>query len=266
MAATGYVTGDPAKVDVSSVGEIGGPAGPLDGSGLIPSAQIPGGGGGGPSPAGTVTAETSYGASSAAGSASTYSKGDHTHGTPALSSSAASASAVGDTASAGSGTTPAKSDHVHGRESFGSVTAQTSFGASSGNGSAATPARSDHTHGTPAAPGRTWAFSLPSTLTTTTGKARIYNDTGSTMTIRSVRASVGTAPTGAAILVDVNVDGTTIFSGGTNRPQIAVSTNTNKTTGMSTTTIADGSYISVDVDQVGSTVAGADLVVQVEVG
>jgi hypothetical protein len=334
MAATGYVTGDPAKVDVSSVGEIGGPAGPLDGSGLIPSAQIPGGGGGGPSPAGTVTAETSYGGSSAAGSASTYSRGDHTHGTPALSSSAASASAVGDTAAAGSGTTaaksdhshgresfgaataqtsyggsstngtattparsdhlhgtpaltgsapgnsavgdtaavgtataPARADHTHGREAFGAVTAQTSFGASSGNGSASTVAHSDHTHGTPAAPGRTWAFSLPGTLTTTTGKARIYNDTGATMTLRSVRATVGTAPTGATLIIDLNKNGTTMFTTQGNRPTVAISGNTSgKVTNADVTSIADGDYLTVDVDQVGSTVAGADLVVQVEVG
>lgn len=68
----------------ASVGQIGGPAGPLDGSGLIPSAQVPGGGGGGgPSLSGTVAAETSYGVSSSAGSAATASRGDHTHGTPA---------------------------------------------------------------------------------------------------------------------------------------------------------------------------------------
>lgn len=36
------------------------------------------------SPSGTVTAETSYGQASAAGAAVTYSRGDHTHGTPAL--------------------------------------------------------------------------------------------------------------------------------------------------------------------------------------
>lgn len=36
--------------------------------------------------------------------------------------------------------------------SFGSVTAQTSFGASSANGSATTASHSDHTHGTPAIP------------------------------------------------------------------------------------------------------------------
>ncbi|WP_285636859.1 hypothetical protein [Actinoallomurus iriomotensis] len=47
MAAVGYTKGDPSKVDVVTVGEIGGPAGPLDADGLIPAGQIPGGGGGG---------------------------------------------------------------------------------------------------------------------------------------------------------------------------------------------------------------------------
>jgi hypothetical protein len=115
-------------------------------------------------------------------------------------------------------------------------------------------------------PGVNFAFSVTGTLIVQTGAHRIYNDTGDTLTIKSVRASVGTAPTGAAILCDVNVDGTTIFSGGTNRPNIAVSTNTNKTTGMSTTTIADGSYFTVDVDQIGSTVAGSNLTVQILCG
>lgn len=59
-------------------------------------------------------------------------------------------SAVGDSASNGVASSVSRSDHRHGRESFGSVTAETTFGLSSANGSAATPARSDHTHGTPA--------------------------------------------------------------------------------------------------------------------
>jgi hypothetical protein len=111
-----------------------------------------GGGGGGGTPSGTVVAETSYGQAATAGAASAYSRGDHTHGSPALSSTAAGASAVGDTAAVGVATTPARADHRHSRESFGAVTAQTSYGASSGNGSASTVPRSDHTHGTPALP------------------------------------------------------------------------------------------------------------------
>lgn len=58
-------------------------------------------------------------------------------------------SAVGDTASTGAAGSLALSDHRHGRESFGSVTAQTSFGAASTAGAAATPSHSDHAHGTP---------------------------------------------------------------------------------------------------------------------
>lgn len=168
MAAVGYTSGDPGKVDVGSVGQVGGPAGPLDASGLIPAAQIPGGGGGGgPSLAGTVTSETAYGAAASAGSASTASRGDHTHGTPALASTAPSSSAVGDAAAVGTGTTPARADHVHGREAFGSVTAQTSYGAASGSGSAVTPARSDHTHGTPALPTASQVGAVPADSTIT---------------------------------------------------------------------------------------------------
>jgi hypothetical protein len=42
------------------------------------------GGGGAGTPSSTVVTETSYGQSSTAGAASAYSRGDHTHGTPAL--------------------------------------------------------------------------------------------------------------------------------------------------------------------------------------
>lgn len=114
--------------------------------------------------------------------------------------------------------------------------------------------------------GKTWAFSLPGELDTVTGSARIYNDTGVELELRSVRASVGTAPTGASILIDVNVGGTTIFTTQANRPTIAAAGHTSgAVTDMDVAVIADGDYITVDVDQVGSSVAGSDLVVQVEV-
>lgn len=56
----------------------------------------------------------------------------------------------------------------------GSVTAQTSFGAASGNGSATTYARSDHTHGTPAVPS-TGVFSSASESTTNTTQTASTN-------------------------------------------------------------------------------------------
>lgn len=113
---------------------------------------------------------------------------------------------------------------------------------------------------------QTLAYSDAGTLSTLVGTMRLYNDTTATWTILSVRASAGTAPTGASIIVDVNKNGTTIFTTQANRPTIAASANTSgKVTNMDVTTVAAGDYITVDIDQVGSTVAGSDLVIQVEV-
>lgn len=176
-------------------------------------------------------------------------------------------SAVGDAAAQGTAVTSARSDHVHGREAFGAVTAQTSFGASSANGTATTVSHSDHTHGTPTAPATPYTvmpFSQAGVLTATPGTARLYNDSGRTLTINAVRASVGTPPSGASIKVDINKDGTTIFTTQANRPTIAIAGNTSgKVTNMDVTTIADGSYFTVDVDQIGSGTAGSDLTVQI---
>lgn len=105
-------------------------------------------------------------------------------------------------------------------------------------------------------------FTQAGTLATGTGKARFYVEEA--CVIKSVRASVNTAPTGAAILVDVNKNGTTIWSTQGNRPTIAISGFTSgSVTNMNTTALAAGDYLTVDIDQVGSTVAGADLTVTV---
>lgn len=98
---------------------------------------------------GSVTAQTSYGASSGNGSSTNFARADHTHGTPPLTSTTPQALAIGGNGAVGTGTAPAREDHVHEMPDFGNVTAQTSFGASSGNGSSADLARADHTHGTP---------------------------------------------------------------------------------------------------------------------
>jgi hypothetical protein len=104
-------------------------------------------------------------------------------------------------------------------------------------------------------------FAVDGALTTGTGTRRIYNPTGRTITIKQVTAHVVTAPTGAAILLDVNIGGTTVFTTQGNRPSIAISGNTS-TAGNSdaaASTLASGGYLTVDVDQIGSTVAGSDL-------
>lgn len=80
-----------------------------------------------------------------------------------------------------------------------------------------------------------------------------------------VRATVGTAPTGADMIVDVNRNGTTIFTTQSNRPQIAAGSTTDISRTIENGRLDPGDYLTVAVDQVGSTVAGSDLVVNVRV-
>jgi hypothetical protein len=105
----------------------------------------------------------------------------------------------------------------------------------------------------------TFTFTASGVLTVRTGVSRQYLD--GTYAFVSARASANTAPTGAALIVDMNKNGTTIFTTQSNRPQIAVSTNTNLSSTAQVTTFAAGDYITVDIDQIGSTVAGSDLTV-----
>lgn len=58
----------------------------LDQDGQVPADQLANasGGGGGGTPSSTVVSETTYSQSATAGAATAYSRGDHTHGTPAL--------------------------------------------------------------------------------------------------------------------------------------------------------------------------------------
>lgn len=112
--------------------------------------------------------------------------------------------------------------------------------------------------------GHTFPMSISGTLAVGTGKHRLYNDTGVPLTIRAARVSVGTAPTGAALVCDININGTTIFTTQTNRPTVAAGANSSgKVTAMNVTTMNDGDYLTVDVDQCGSATAGSDLVAQV---
>jgi hypothetical protein len=93
------------------------------------------------------------------------------------------------------------------------------------------------------------------------GTLRFYF--AATRTISNVTACVSTAPTGAAILVDVNKNGTTMFTTQGNRPNVAVSTFTDLASAPDVTGVVSGDYITVDVDQIGSTIAGSDLVIAI---
>ncbi len=82
-------------------------------------------------------------------------------------------------------------------------------------------------------------------------------------TILGVRATVGTAPTGTSIIVDVNKAASTLFTTQANRPTIAAGSQTSGVVVPDVTTISAGQALSVDIDQVGSTEPGRNLTVTV---
>lgn len=115
---------------------------------------------------------------------------------------------------------------------------------------------------TPRTP-RVITLTIPGVLQVGSSPARWYNRTGGIIVLRSVAASVGLAPAGAAVIADVNLDGTTIFTDQAKRPTVASGAVSGPNSTPAVTAVPNGSYLTVDVDQVGSTTAGADLVVQV---
>jgi hypothetical protein len=87
------------------------------------------------------------------------------------------------------------------------------------------------------------------------------------MTIVGFWAACGTPPNGAAIIVDVLKNGSTLWpTNRANRPTITPgSTNGGRLAVQDTTALAAGDVLTIAVVQVGSTVPGADLGVSVKV-
>jgi hypothetical protein len=108
----------------------------------------------------------------------------------------------------------------------------------------------------------TLAFSLPGQAFVEHGRLAMPFP-GITGTLLGVNARVHVAPTGASIIVDVNKSGSTIFSDQSLRPAIAAGTKTSGWVSPQVTSITNTDYLTVDVDQVGSVLAGGDLVVAV---
>jgi hypothetical protein len=105
-------------------------------------------------------------------------------------------------------------------------------------------------------------YTWPGDAEVDTGAIRIYFKRAAT--IVNVYASCSTEPTGASLILDVNLNGTTIFTTQGNRPTIAASAFTDMTSAPDVTAVSAGDFITVDIDQIGSTIAGADIVVGVE--
>lgn len=106
-------------------------------------------------------------------------------------------------------------------------------------------------------------MTIAGTAVVRTGVVKIPVPTGS-WTISEVRITAGTAPTGASLIADVKKNGTTIYSGGTGRPTLTAGSTQGTDGTPSTTTAAGGDYFTIDIAQIGSTVAGADIAVMIE--
>jgi hypothetical protein len=94
----------------------------------------------------------------------------------------------------------------------------------------------------------------------TTGTAKVTFRMPYAMTLSSVRASVNTAPTGSTLVVDINEGGSTILSTKLSIDASELTSTTAATAAViSDTALADDASITIDIDQIGSTVAGKGL-------
>lgn len=109
-----------------------------------------------------------------------------------------------------------------------------------------------------------YAVAIAGTLTTGTSLTPAMYVIA-TQTITKVYAYVKTAPTGASILIDINKNGTSIWNTTpANRLTISAAAQSGTQTSFDTTSLAEGDILTFDIDQVGSTVAGADITIIVK--
>ena len=98
------------------------------------------------------------------------------------------------------------------------------------------------------------------TTALTTGTGKVTFRMPYAFTVTGVRASVTTAPTGSVLTVDINEGGTSILS---TKLTIDATEKTSETAAtaavISDSSLADDAEITIDIDGIGSTVAGAGL-------
>lgn len=134
--------------------------------------------------------------------------------------------------------------------------------ASSGSvGTSFTASRSDHSHQRD-----TDIIIIPlgdETTALTAGTAKITFRMPFSASLLGVRASVNTAPTGSNLIFDINESGVSVLS---TKLSIDASEKTSLTASsaavISDSSLSEDSEISIDIDQVGSVVAGAGAKIQ----
>lgn len=111
---------------------------------------------------------------------------------------------------------------------------------------------------------RTFLLAIGGPATTGTNKTNELTMPYSGKFVKSyIRAKTG--PTGSAFICDINKNGTSIWaSTQANRIQIAAAATSGIQTSFDTTLFNPGDILSIDIDQIGSTIAGQDITVQLE--
>jgi hypothetical protein len=190
---------------------------------------------------------------------SDYAAGDHTHDYSATYAAAAHAHDSDYISIIGTPTEGNLPTITAGGELANSAYAPSSF-ATSGHDHTGVYSVSAHTH----TQTRYITLGSSGTLTATAKTARLYVPFACTIT--NIAASVGTAPTGASVVVDVLKNETTLWDTNPgNRPTITATNFADLTNTPDTTAISAGDYLTLTIAQIGSTIAGADLNVIVTV-
>lgn len=108
---------------------------------------------------------------------------------------------------------------------------------------------------------RGFVWTIPSFLYTGTSVPPVLVATQS-LTISKWYLNVKTAPTDADLIIDINKNGTSIWNTTqANRAKITAGNTSGSGTSFDTTSLVEGDVLTIDIDQVGSTVAGADLTI-----
>lgn len=106
-----------------------------------------------------------------------------------------------------------------------------------------------------------WRFGFSGALSVKAGASKAHNDTGASLNMSLVRVSVGTAPTGSPLVVDVLKDGVSILNAPISLPAGSVT----MTAVPAVVALETGAGLTVSVTAIGAAVAGADLIVSVVV-
>lgn len=83
-------------------------------------------------------------------------------------------------------------------------------------------------------------------------------------TIAEVHARLATAPTGSDVRLDILKNGVSIHSSDGDKCTVAAGQNSGSTSTFNDNTLADGDYLELEIEQVGSGAKGAGLVCVVE--